>query len=275
MNEAVRSNWYDNQSAEAREYFKVPVSDVIIKEGDDIPDGSYTKITPIPVVVFWTDAAINSLSLSRQYLSPTTPTSWLTFEDLWNGTIPASDPESSWGVAANDSGRPVIDTDYRMLIQFGPSTYSGWNTVHDWDKVYHGGSLTTGNNEAVKVIAKKNAEIVAELDSVFKPFFEANFAAGGYELSDDQYDLEYIEADNNTKVRVTMRYDTSVMAAFGTDAMYSTREMIINLKVQPNNYVIDIVMCIDATGSMQNTLNKVKASAMTFNAGPAPGNRCR
>ncbi len=120
-----------------------------------------------------------------------------------------------------------------------------------------------------------NAEVVAELDSVFKPFFEANFAAGGYELTEDQYDLEYIEADNNTKVRVTMRYDTGVMAAFGTEAMYSTREMIINLKVQPNNYVIDIVMCIDATGSMQNTLNAVKASAMTFNAGPAPGNRRR
>ncbi len=163
MNEAIRSNWFDNQSAQAREYFQVPASDVIIKEGDDIPGSSYTKITPIPVIVFWSDAPINDLNLSRQYLSATTPTSWNTFKNLWNGTIPSSDPESTWGVAANDSGRPVIDTDFRMMIHFGPSNASGFTTMYDWDKVYYGGSLTTGNDQAVKVIAKKLLEALPDL----------------------------------------------------------------------------------------------------------------
>jgi hypothetical protein len=110
-----------------------------------------------------------------------------------------------------------------------------------------------------------NAQLVKEIDKIFKPFFEANFSAGGYELKPDQYTLEYIEAENNTKVLVTMKYNTAVMSTFGKNQMYSSREMVINLKVQPNNYVIDIVMCIDATGSMQNTLTAVKNSAMKLN----------
>ena len=76
MNEAIRSEWFDNQSAEAKEYFNVPAGDVIIKEYDEVPAQSYTKITPIPVVVFWSDAAINSLQKSRDYISATTPTSY-------------------------------------------------------------------------------------------------------------------------------------------------------------------------------------------------------
>ena len=163
MNEAIRSNWYDNQSAEAKEYFKVEPGDVIIRENDTIPSASYTKITPIPVVVFWSDAPINDLNLSRQYLSATTPTSWNTFESLWNGSIPNGDPSDTHGVAANSSGRPVIDTDYRMMLHFGPSSGSGFNTMDTWDKVYYGGSLSTGNSEAVKVIARKILEAIPDL----------------------------------------------------------------------------------------------------------------
>ena len=163
LNEAIRSNWYNIQSKESKEYFKVPSGNVIVSEKDDVPTASYTKITNIPVVVFWSDAAINSLQKSRDYISPTTPVSYGTFENLWDGTIPNGDPDASKGVAAGGSGRPVIDSRYRMMIHFGPQNISGFSTLYDWDKVYYGGSLSTGNTQGVKVIAKKILEAIPDL----------------------------------------------------------------------------------------------------------------
>ncbi|MCB1423541.1 MAG: hypothetical protein KDJ69_13975, partial [Nitratireductor sp.] len=96
-----------------------------------------------------------------------------------------------------------------------------------------------------------NAELVEKLDEVFKPHFEANYEAGGYDLHEDSYTLEYMEVDDQAKVMITMDYDTAVMRAFGYNKMTARKEMVINMKVQPKNYIIDIVMCIDATGSMQ------------------------
>lgn len=144
LNEAIRSNWYDNQSDDAKAYFNVPSGDLIIKENDTIPAASYTKITPIPVIVFWSDATINSLTKSRDYLSSTTPTSWSAFKDLW------------------DDGSK-IDQNYKMFIRFGPSNASGFNTIDTWDNTSYGGSLTTGNNDAVKVIAKQILESIPDL----------------------------------------------------------------------------------------------------------------
>ena len=163
LNEAIRSNWYNIKSTDSKEYFKVPSGNVIVSEKDDVPTASYTKITNIPVVVFWSDAAINSLQKSRDYISPTTPVSYGTFENLWDGTIPNGDPDASKGVAAGGSGRPVIDSRYRMMIHFGPQNISGFSTLYDWDKVYYGGSLSTGNTQGVKVIAKKILEAIPDL----------------------------------------------------------------------------------------------------------------
>jgi hypothetical protein len=163
LNEAVRSNWYDIKSAESREYFKVHSGDAIISEKDPVPTGTYTKITNIPVVVFWSDAAIQSLQKSRDYISATTPVTYSAFQNLWNGAIPAGDPESSKGVAANGTGRPVIDNRYRMMIHFGPQGISGFSTLYTWDKVFYGGSLSTGNKDGVKVIAKKILEAIPDM----------------------------------------------------------------------------------------------------------------
>ena len=44
-----------------------------------------------------------------------------------------------------------------------------------------------------------NAEIVAELDKVFKPFFEANFSKAGYELDPSQYQLNILRRTTTQK----------------------------------------------------------------------------
>ena len=118
---------------------------MIIKENDTVPAVSYTKITPIPVIVFWSDATINSrFDLGKQYLSPSQPTNYSGLQNVW---IDAD----------------KIDQAFKLMIRFGPSSASGWNTVKNWDRVYYGGSLSTGNNDAVKVIAKKVLEAVPDL----------------------------------------------------------------------------------------------------------------
>ena len=160
LNEAIRSNWFDNQSAEAREYFNIPSHHVIIKENETPPAQTYTRVTPIPVVVFWSDATINSLQLSRDYLSPTTPTTYTGLQNLWNGILPAGDPLPP---TMPSSGSPVIDQAYKVMIRFGPASASGFNTIAAWDRVYYGGSLATGNDDAVKVIAEKVLEAIPDL----------------------------------------------------------------------------------------------------------------
>ncbi|MCB1387367.1 MAG: Tad domain-containing protein [Nitratireductor sp.] len=144
LNEAVRSDWFDNQSDASRDYFQIPASQKIIAEGEPIPSETYTKVTPIPVVVFWSDATINSLQLSRDYLSSTTPTSWTDFQALWT-----------------DSSK--IRQDHKMFIRFGPESASGFNTIMTWDRTYYGGSLSVGNTAAVKVIAKKILDAIPDL----------------------------------------------------------------------------------------------------------------
>ena len=144
LNEAIRSDWFDNQTDEAREYFKIPDHHVIIKQGDPIPSQTYTLVTPVPVVVFWSDATINSLSLSQQYLSSSTPTSWSTFKNLWQ-----------------DSSK--LEQQHKLLVRFGPESASGFNTIMTWDRTYYGGSLTVGNQQAVKVIAEKILDSIPDI----------------------------------------------------------------------------------------------------------------
>ena len=108
------------------------------------PFVTYTLVTPVPVVVFWSDATINSLSLSQQYLSSSTPTSWSTFKNLWQ-----------------DSSK--LEQQHKLLVRFGPESASGFNTIMTWDRTYYGGSLTVGNQQAVKVIAEKILDSIPDI----------------------------------------------------------------------------------------------------------------
>jgi hypothetical protein len=149
LNEAIRSDWYDTQSNDSKTYFDIPSSDKIVSELDEVPTGSYTKVTNIPVVVFWSDAAINSLQKSRDYISSTTPTSYDTFQSLWNDIRPAGEtinPNYSPSGGGGTQPYDLIDKRYRMMIHFGPYNISGFSTLYSWDKVYYGGSLATGNS---------------------------------------------------------------------------------------------------------------------------------
>lgn len=125
MNEGMRSNWYDRTAT------------------TDFPTDE--NVTVFPIVVVWTDAAIRTLSVTQQ-LSPTQPTSYGSFETQWENSN-------------------FIPQDPKLLILFGPESYSGWSTVKNWDNYEYGGPISTGNSQAIAVIADK---IVKTLPDVLR-----------------------------------------------------------------------------------------------------------
>lgn len=144
LNDGIRSSWFDNQSQEAKDYFDIPNENTIVSTNEDTPEGPYSRVTTIPVIVFWTDATINSLSLSRQYLSATTPVSYSAFRDLWRE-------------------EQHIDQELKLLIHFGPGSGQGWNNIKYWDRYKYGGSLSVGNRDGVKRIAEEISDAVPDI----------------------------------------------------------------------------------------------------------------
>ncbi|MCF6320255.1 MAG: hypothetical protein L3J32_00590 [Rhizobiaceae bacterium] len=115
LNEGMRSSWYDTEN-----------------QTDFPPD---ENLTVFPIIVVWTDNAIQQLSLTQQYMSPTQPTSYSTFEAQWNN--PA-----------------IIPQDPKLLVLFGPENFVGWSTVKTWNNYVHGGSIWDGNSSAISIIAE-------------------------------------------------------------------------------------------------------------------------
>ena len=151
LNEAIRANWFDTQSNEARAYFDIPNDHKVVGHRDTIKDSGndYTKITTIPVIVFWTDASISSLSKSREWLSSTTPVTYSNFEVLWENS-------------------KIIPQDTKLLIHFGPNSGAGWNNIKHWERYSFGGTLDAGNTVAVKRIAEEIKESTPELVRLLK-----------------------------------------------------------------------------------------------------------
>jgi len=116
LNEGMRSDWYDRE------------------ETDDFPDDE--NVTVFPIIVTWTDNSIQSLPLTQQWISPSQPTSYNSFKTQWENAA-------------------IIPQDPKLLILFGPETWSGWSTIRTWDNYAYGGSINTGNSQAISVIADK------------------------------------------------------------------------------------------------------------------------
>lgn len=110
---------------------------------------------------------------------------------------------------------------------------------------------------------KSSLSVDDQLTQVFKPFFQANMKLAGH--SDFKYTPTYNSDENTSSVTVTAKYEPIFMQMFGYNTIDVAVDLTINLKVEENFYVIDIVMCLDATGSMQNTLNAAVANANSFN----------
>ncbi len=123
MNEGMRSNWYD------------------VENQTDFPEDE--NLTVFPIVVVWTDNAIQQLWRTQQYMSATQPTSYTTFETQW-------------------SNPAIIPQDPKLLVLFGPQNYSGWSTVKNWDNFVHGGSIWDGNANAISIIADNIVKALPE-----------------------------------------------------------------------------------------------------------------
>ena len=109
-----------------------------------------------------------------------------------------------------------------------------------------------------------NEELLqAELENQFDKYMDANFTKSKYGIN-YTYDLSYDRDENTVTVEIQGEMKTTFLAAVDKDVMYFNDTLGTRLEITPENYVIDIVMCIDTTGSMQNTLDSVQANASTF-----------
>lgn len=110
---------------------------------------------------------------------------------------------------------------------------------------------------------KTNAELNTLLKDEFKPFFQANMKLSGY--GNFSYAPKFNSDSNQSTVTVTAEYEPIFMQLFGYNSIDVAVDLAVNLKVEENYYVIDIVMCLDATGSMQQTLDSAVNNAKSFN----------
>ena len=70
-------------------------------------------------------------------------------------------------------------------------------------------------------------------------------------------------------------HNAAALKAFDYGEIALEAEGSALVAIPPENYVFDIVMCIDATGSMGATLAGVKDSAQSFNADLRNRVRCQ
>lgn len=110
---------------------------------------------------------------------------------------------------------------------------------------------------------KTPTEINTILTDEFAPFFQANMREASNAAY--TYSPSFNVDTNESTVKVSAQYEPVFMQMFGYENIDIDIELTVSLKVELHNYVIDIVMCLDATGSMQNTLNAAVSNAKSFN----------
>ena len=93
----------------------------------------------------------------------------------------------------------------------------------------------------------------ATVKEEFKKYYTVNFGNNFSETSQftiDETDLtfEFNESEGIVTADIEFTYDSVAMKLFRLGEMNVAVSASANYKVTPNNYVIDLVMCIDATG---------------------------
>lgn len=106
-------------------------------------------------------------------------------------------------------------------------------------------------------------ETITILEDEFEPFFEANLLSNNV-TTYKSYNIEFIQIDNEAIGTVTVEYDPVIMNAFGHKKFDLETEIKVNLKYIPENFVFDIVMCVDSTNSMTPTLEAAVENAKVF-----------
>lgn len=141
LDEAMRSNWWVEDSQESRDFFDIS-ADTSINDPDALKS---VNVTTVPLIVTWTDAAIQNLNTTRNDIQPTQPGTYSAFENQWK------------------DANIIPQQDKKILMLFGPETYSGWSTIKNWEGYVYGGPLSTGNSEAVDKIADEILKLVPEV----------------------------------------------------------------------------------------------------------------
>ncbi|MCB1441315.1 MAG: hypothetical protein KDJ63_16230, partial [Nitratireductor sp.] len=113
--------------------------------------------------------------------------------------------------------------------------------------------------------------MMPELKQVFIRDYSANFSQvmygnSDFTLNEEDLKLSYDSATKTASAEVFFSNPTTFTRILNKSSFDFKVKGNTKLDTEKRYYVIDIVMCIDATGSMQATLDGVTRNAASFNA---------
>ncbi len=93
----------------------------------------------------------------------------------------------------------------------------------------------------------------------FRKYYNINFGNefsedSQFRIDDDDLNFQFNESEGIVTADINFSYDSMAMKFFNLGEMKIAVSGSATYKIKPDNYVIDIVMCIDATGSMATTI---------------------
>ncbi|MCP4185034.1 MAG: hypothetical protein GY761_17270 [Hyphomicrobiales bacterium] len=125
------------------------------------------------------------------------------------------------------------------------------------------GALLAASIKMAEQMDLDDEQLLSVMETEFDNHMGVNFDGSKHQTS-YTYNMTFDRDERTVSVDINLTQNGVYSSVFGDKKLSATPTLGTKLTTIPENYVLDIVMCIDATGSMQNTLNSVQQNAATF-----------
>lgn len=125
------------------------------------------------------------------------------------------------------------------------------------------GALLAASITMAEQMDLDDAQLLSAMKTEFENHMGVNFNGTKHQTS-YTYSMSFDRDERTVSIDINLTQDGVYSSVFGDKKFSASPTLATKLTTIPENYVLDIVMCIDATGSMQSTLNSVQQSAATF-----------
>lgn len=125
------------------------------------------------------------------------------------------------------------------------------------------GALLAASIKMADQMDLDDAQLLSAMKTEFDNYMGVNFDGSKHKTS-YTYTMSFNRDERTVAININLTQDGVYSSVFGNKKLSASPTLGTKLTTIPENYILDIVMCIDATGSMQNTLNSVQQSAATF-----------
>jgi uncharacterized protein (UPF0333 family) len=125
------------------------------------------------------------------------------------------------------------------------------------------GALLAASITMAEQMDLDDAQLLSVMKTEFDNHMGVNFDGAKHQTS-YTYNMSFNRDERTVSININLTQDGVYSSVFGDKKLSASPTLGTKLTTIPENYILDIVMCIDATGSMQTTLNSVQQSAASF-----------